>query len=223
MRKRNFGQKHRLSGFSKILFFPETDERGQTRQNKAVFALANWIALLHDVVCILAVVAIAFVFFMRLITVNGDSMLPTLQDRDCLILLNNLWYSDPEPGDIVVARIPEFSPEPIVKRVIAVEDDVVDIDPDTGIVSVNGKIMEEEYAIAAVSQHWDEEISFPITIEKGCVFLLGDNRSVSYDSRYEPISQVDTRYILGKAIFLLIPGADQKTQERSLDRIGMIG
>lgn len=179
--------------------------------------------LLHDLVYILAAVALIFVFFVRVISVGGESMLPTLEDQDTLILLSGLWYNDPQPGDIVVARIPEFSTEPIIKRVIAVEGDTVDIDFDAGTVSVNGEILQEDYILESTFLEFGQMgLSFPVTIEPGCVFLLGDNRNDSVDSRFALIGQVDTRYILGKAVFLLLPGKDPATQTRDLTRIGSI-
>ena len=185
--------------------------------------LRDLLTLLHDLVYILAGIVLVFVFFVRVITVDGDSMLPTLQNNDRLVLLSNLWYSSPERGDVVVARIPEFSSEPIVKRVIAVEGDVIDIDFVSGIVSVNGEQLQENYIRELTLRHFGSEgVSFPLEIQQGHVFLMGDNRNDSYDSRYEPIGQVDCRYILGKVIFLAIPGADQETRAVDFGRIGAL-
>lgn len=188
------------------------------------FGVEDLMVLLHDLVYILGTVALIFMFFFRVITVDGESMMPTLQDQDDLVLLSNLWYQDPQSGDVVVARIPEFSPGPIVKRVIAVEGDVVDIDFEEGTVSVNGCTLEEDYIMEPTYRSFAEaETEFPLVVEPGCVFLLGDNRNVSYDSRYAPIGQVDKRNILGKVIFLILPGSDQETHVRDLERIGRIG
>ena len=187
------------------------------------FGVEDLMVLLHDLVYILGTVALLFLFFIRVVTVDGDSMLPTLQDQDNLMLLSNLWYHDPQPGDVVVARVPEFSPEPIVKRVIAVEGDVVDIDFEEGTVSVNGCVLEEAYIMEPTYRDFAEAgTEFPLTVEPGCVFLLGDNRNVSYDSRYAPLGQVDKRNILGKVIFLMLPGSDKETHARDLERIGTI-
>lgn len=175
---------------------------GNKERPESGLKMADLITLLHDLVYILAAAAIVFGFFGRVVTVDGDSMLPTLKDREHVILLNNLPYGEPQRGDIVVARIPAFSSELIVKRVIAVQGDVVDIDFAAGTVSVNGQILQEDYVRGATTIHFGMEgVAFPLTVEEGCVFLLGDNREDSYDSRYAPIGQVDTRYILGKVIF----------------------
>lgn len=183
----------------------------------------DWMTLLHDLVYILGTVAVVFVFFVRVFTVEGLSMQPTLREGDQLLVLNQLWYSTPQAGDVVIARVPEFSEDPIVKRVIAVEGDVVDIDFGTGAVSVNGEILEEEYTSEPTYRDFGSMgVEFPLVVEPGCVFLLGDNRNVSYDSRYEPIGQVDTRCILGRVIFLALPGSDGETHVRDFDRIGVI-
>ena len=185
---------------------------------------ADLLTLLHDLVYILATVALVFTFFVRIITVDGASMAPTLQEQDRLVLLSRLWYPQPQRGDVVVARIPDFSQEPIVKRIIAVEGDVVDIDFSSGTVSVNGMALEENYVSGPTHLDYREMgISFPVEIQKDCVFLLGDNRNQSYDSRFSPIGQVDQRNIVGKVVCLILPGSDAETQERDYDRVGKIG
>jgi len=187
------------------------------------FTKNDLLTLLHDLVYILSFIVLLFVFFVRVITVDGDSMMPTLMNNDRLVLLSNFWYRDPEPGDVVVARIAEFSDEPIVKRVIAVEGDVIDIDFQTGTITVNGETLEEEYILEPTTHHFGSVgIHFPVQIESGHVFLMGDNRNDSYDSRYVSIGQVDSRLILGKVIFIALPGRDEVTRTTDYQRIGLI-
>jgi len=187
------------------------------------FGMEDVMTLLHDLVYILAAVALVFTFFVRVITVDGSSMEPTLQEQDQLVLLSNLWYRDPQRGDIVVVQIPEFSQDPIVKRVIAVEGDVVDIDFQAGTVCVNGEVLEESYVNGPTNRHFGTYgVSFPMEIEDNCVFLLGDNRNLSYDSRFSAIGQVDQRNVMGKVIYLMLPGSDEETQSRDFDRVGKI-
>lgn len=177
--------------------------------------------LLHDIVYILCAVALTFMFFFRLVTVDGDSMYPTLCNQDQVIMLCGMWYSDPAAGDIVVARAPEFSTEPLVKRIVAVGGDTVDIDYDSGCVSVNGKLLQEEYIPEPTFRNFEDHgLTFPLEVEEGCVFLLGDNRNVSYDSRFSLIGQVDERNILGKVVFLAFPGQDHILHQREFHRIG---
>lgn len=179
--------------------------------------------MLHDLVYILCAVALVFMFFFRLVTVDGDSMYPTLCHQDQVIMLSGLWYDEPAPGDVVVVRAPAFSSEPLIKRIVAVEGDTVDIDFVSGEVSVNGVVLKEEYIPEPTFRDFEEAgMAYPIEIEKGCVFLLGDNRNVSYDSRFHLIGQVDTRNILGKVVFLAFPGLDHESGQREYHRIGMM-
>lgn len=179
--------------------------------------------MLHDLVYILAAVALTFMFFFRLVTVDGDSMYPTLCNQDQVIMLCGSWYYEPAAGDIVVARAPDFSSEPLVKRIVAVEGDTVDIDFVSGTVSVNGQVLSEEYIPEPTYRDFaDAGMEFPLKVEEGCVFLLGDNRNVSYDSRFAPIGQVDERNILGKVVFLAFPGQDHVSGRRDFHRIGIM-
>ena len=199
----------------------ELQMKENTKPDEQKLTVEDLMILLHDLVYILAAVALTFMFFFRLVTVDGDSMYPTLCNQDQVIMLCGMWYSDPEAGDIVVARAPDFSPEPLVKRVVAVEGDTVDIDFASGSVSVNGQVLQEEYVPEPTYQHFEEEgLSFPLQVEEGCVFLLGDNRNVSIDSRYSLIGQVDERNILGKVVFLAFPGPDHIAHQRDYHRIG---
>lgn len=183
----------------------------------------DWLILCHDLVYILAAVLLIFTFFIRMSKVEGGSMNPTLVNHDQMLLLSNVWYSQPQRGDIVVARVPSFSPEPIVKRVIAVAGDVVDIDFERGIVYVNGQAMEEPYTKELTHNDFGGEgIEFPLVVKQDHVFLMGDNRNDSYDSRYRGIGQVDERCILGKAFFLSMPGKDPVTGKRDFSRFGLM-
>lgn len=149
----------------------------------------------------LMVVILVFVFCVRIIGVDGHSMVPTLQDSDQL-LVSNIMYT-PEKGDIVVLTKDEFLPVPIVKRVIATEGDTIDIDFDTGEVSINGEVLDEPYIAEKTEVQYDME--FPQTVPEGCIFVMGDNRNNSTDSRYSPLGMVDTRYVLGKVLCRIYP------------------
>ena len=185
--------------------------------------LRDWMVLFHDLVYILAAILLVFTFFIRMSRVEGSSMNPTLVNHDRMLLLSSIWYSSPERGDIVVARIPAFSEDPIVKRVIAVEGDTVNIDFESGAVYVNGELQTEDYIKEPTHRDFAENgIEFPVTVEKNHVFLMGDNRNDSYDSRYDIIGQVDQRCILGKAFFLFYPGKDPAVNQRDYSRFGFI-
>ena len=176
---------------------------------------------LHDVVYILALILVVFTFCMRVVIVSGSSMFNTLVDGDYLLLLNRPLCGELEQGDIVVASMERFKDgEPIVKRVVATEGQTVDIDFRAGIVYVDGVALEEEYIYTPT--HLAEGMEFPLVVEEGCLFLMGDNRGDSRDSRAPEIGLVDEREILGRAVFLLMPGTGTReyTVERDFGRIG---
>ena len=131
-----------------------------------------------------------------------------------------MFYNEPQQGDIIVAAKESFrNGEPIIKRVIATEGQTVDIDFGTGIVYVDDVALDEPYAKTPTTLK--ESVSFPLTVEEGCVFVMGDNRNRSKDSRFIEIGLIDTREIIGKAIFLCYPGnSDSGAQD--FTRIGVL-
>ncbi len=145
------------------------------------------------------VITLVFTFLFRVFSVDGPSMKPTLQDGD-KVVVSTIGYS-PEKGDIVVLSSTEGLKKPIIKRVIAVAGDTVDINFTTGIVTVNG--IEEHYTDELTTQQFD--VAFPITVPEGTVFVLGDNRGVSLDSRSTQVGCVDERLIVGKVLFRFFP------------------
>ncbi|SMC39641.1 signal peptidase I [Papillibacter cinnamivorans] len=161
--------------------------------------LYEWLqALVTAIVCIVLI----FTFLFRIISVDGFSMLPTLHDKDKILVLSSLIYT-PRDGDIIVLRKESFIEQPIVKRVIATENQTVDINFITGEVSVDGVVLDEPYIAERTYTMYD--VSFPVTVPKGCVFVMGDNRNESSDSRVAAVGMVDTRYILGHVVFTLFP------------------
>ena len=176
---------------------------------------------LHDVVYILALILVLFTFCMRVVIVSGSSMFSTLVDGDYLLLINRPLCGELEQGDIVVASMERFKDgEPIVKRVIATEGQTVDIDFRAGIVYVDGVALEEDYIYSPT--HMSEGVEFPLVVREGCVFLMGDNRGDSRDSRAPEIGQVDEREILGQVVFLMMPGTgrNEYTVDWDPGRIG---
>ena len=159
-----------------------------------------------------------FVFAVRMVNVVGHSMVPTLEQND-KVVISNLFYH-PKQGDIVVLRKQTLMEEPIVKRIIATEGQTVDIDFETGEVSVDGTVLQEDYINALTTV--DGGVHFPLTVAEGCIFVLGDNRGISKDSRYPDVGQIDKREVLGKAIFLMYPGTDDGTYPREFERVGAI-
>ena len=185
----------------------------------------NWkqsvISYLHDLVYMLMGILLVFLLFFRVIVVSGDSMYSTLLDGDYLLLLSNLFYQEPERGDIVVISKQSFdNGKPIVKRVIAVEGQTVDIDFENAVVYVDDIALEEPYINSPTN--FNEGTVFPLTVAENCIFVLGDNRGVSRDSRDPVIGQVDEREVLGKAIFLMLPGTSHGNLPRDMGRIGVV-
>lgn len=151
----------------------------------------------------------AFVIFalaFRVVGVEGDSMNPTLQSGDWLAV-SSLPINGFDTGDIVVVTQPWERNVPIIKRVIAVGGDTVDIDFVTHQVIVNGEVLDEPYIAQPTSLKYDVE--FPLVVEEGKLFVMGDNRNNSVDSRSSAIGLVDERYVLGKAVMRILPAGDR--------------
>ncbi len=179
------------------------------------------LAYLHDIAIGIAVVLLIFVLVFRGVIVFGPSMNDTLVNGDYLVVLNNTFYRNPKYGDIIVASKDAYKDgEPIIKRVIATEGQEVDIDFENGIVYVDGVALDEPYTSTPTNLY--EGVSFPLVVEENCVFVMGDNRNDSKDSRSQQIGQIDCREILGRAIFLVLPGKDGETDKRDFSRIGAL-
>lgn len=157
---------------------------------------------LSDIAVCLIFVTVLFVFGIRLVGVVGDSMYPTLHDGDKLTLLSNFLY-EPEVGDIVVLQARTYDDDPIVKRIIADEGQTVNINFANGDVTVDGILLDEPYINNLTTRA--EGTEFPLTVPENCVFVMGDNRGGSTDSRDSRIGCIDKRYILGKVLQIILP------------------
>ena len=176
---------------------------------------------IHDIMCMLLVVMLLFLVVFRVILVTGDSMFSTLWDGDYLLLLSEMFCDAPEQGDIVVISKQSFDDgKPIVKRVIATEGQTVDIDFDSGMVYVDGVALQENYIHNETTN--EEGTVFPLTVAENCIFVLGDHRGVSLDSRSPQIGLIDRREVLGKAILLMIPGTHHGQLLPDYSRIGAV-
>ncbi len=181
---------------------------------------------LHDIVYLLAIIVVAFVLLFRVVVVSGTSMNDTLLDGDYLLLIGNVFYRQPQQGDIIVASKESFDGgKPIVKRVIATEGQWVNIDFPEGIVYVGDSLdnlvaLNEPYT-KTPTDNW-EGINFPQQVPEGCVFVLGDNRNWSKDSRDPEIGMIDKREVLGKVIFLFLPGTNKGNAAMDFGRVGAV-
>ena len=185
---------------------------------------------LFDLVRMLAVITLVFVFFFRLNGVSGSSMYPTLVDKDYLVLESNFLYRDAKQGDIVVLYTPPFSEndELLVKRVIAVGGQTVDIDFNAGVVYVDGQALDEPYTFEPTYLSYAEYgKALDFYVQDGYVFCMGDNRNHSEDSRFSDVGCVKKEAVLGKVLFVVFPGRQTNeygtvTGGRSWHRFGAV-
>ena len=159
----------------------------------------DWI---QCIISALMICVVIFLFFIRIIDVIGTSMNPTLSNNDKM-LVSGLFYT-PKAGDVVVFKKEDYDPnKALVKRVIAVAGQEINMDFDKGIVYVDGVAIQEDYILEATHNKLD--FIGPKTVPEGCVFVMGDNRNASTDSRKTEIGMVDTRLILGRAYMVVYP------------------
>ena len=164
----------------------------------------DWI---QSIISALIICVVAFLFAFRVIDVSGNSMNPTLIDGNKM-LVSGLFYK-PKQGDVVIFKTDRYDPDKaLVKRVIATEGQVVNIDFDQGIVYVNDQPIEESYI--ADTTRIKEDFMGPWTVPEGCVFVMGDNRNQSTDSRDKRIGNVDEREIVGRAYAVIYPLSEWK-------------
>ena len=191
---------------------PEQKDNGTTK---------TVLGYIHDLVYLLGAILVVFLILFRVVVVSGPSMQNTLVDGDYLLLIGKPFYTQPARGDIIVAAKDSYgNGTPIIKRIIATEGQVVDIDFETGTVTVDGEVLVEPY-IKNLTTRFEGTV-FPLLVEPGCVFVLGDNRENSKDSRDPVIGLIDTREIIGKVILLFLPGTDGGNIERDYSRIGVL-
>lgn len=179
----------------------ENDTKSQKSISKSIVDLVSIIA--SSIVAIMVV----FTFLFRIVGVSGPSMMNTLMDGDWLIV--SAFITEPERGDIVIVTQPNAYHEPIVKRVIAVGGDTIDIDFDTATVSVNGKVINEPY-LGSPTTNDEYAWQYPLTLKEGQVFVMGDNREFSSDSRSPDIGLIEENYILGQVMLRFSPISEIK-------------
>ena len=173
-------------------------------QNKPLYdrAAAYLYSLLSMILGIMACVFALFTFFFRLVSVSGDSMNPNVFDGQ-KIIVSDVAYT-PDYGDIVAIGRSTPTENSIIKRVIGLPGDVIDINFDTHIVVVNNSVVTETYkTLGAITQRGD--VAFPLTVPEDCIFVLGDNRNNSLDSRFSSVGFIRLDEITGKALFRLFP------------------
>ncbi|MEG2597588.1 MAG: signal peptidase I, partial [Oscillospiraceae bacterium] len=148
------------------------------------------------------VVFVIFHFVIQMVNVEGVSMQPTLQQNDRLVI-SKLFYH-PASGDIVVLSDKTGLKKPLIKRIIAVEGQQLDIGED-GVVSVDGVPLEESYIQETIQKTMRGDHVYPVTIPQDHVFVMGDNRNNSTDSRFEELFFVNEKEILGRVLLRIYP------------------
>ena len=159
--------------------------------------------------CILfaiSIVVICLTFVFRLVDVDGSSMDDTLATKDKVIVTN--FFYTPKNNDIVVISHGTEYPNPIIKRVIATEGQTVKLDYENNRIIVDGIVIDEPYIKGTTfSGNYGDNV-IPEVIREGKLFVLGDNRKVSLDSRSTEIGLVDVENVIGKAQFVAFPFND---------------
>ena len=204
---------------------PSELEPTPKKKSTLVADILDYIEIFVVAICI--VITIFSFSGFRLCTVDGPSMENTLLHGERLIT-SGLFYT-PERGDVVVFHQTSDTTsgynKPIVKRVIATEGQWVSIDFTEGVVYVGDSLdtmkpLDEPYTLTPTNT--SEGIAFPLQVSEGCLFVMGDNRNGSKDSRHPEIGLVDKREVLGKVVFLFVPGTNEGEEEQDFDRIGVV-
>lgn len=174
----------------------KTDKNDETKKGGVRASLYDTVSV---VITSIMLIAFTFTFGFRPVGVDGDSMLDTLRTGDWLFVTH--YYSEPQYGDIVISAKKTAARGSLVKRVIAVAGDEVDIDENDNVYVNGEKINDEGFTRKDGKRRGD--LTYPVTVPEGCVMLMGDNRIVSWDSRYSDIGFAEYDHLLGKAQFRL--------------------
>jgi len=176
------------------------DNKTEEQENKKTSAALELFGWAQSLIWALLILVFISSFFVRISGVSGDSMFPTLHNFDRMLV--DLNYNEPERGDIVVIMAPHFDDEPLVKRIIGIEGDVIEIDGE-GNVWVNGDRLLETY----INEPYFNggTVEYPFYVPEGHVFVMGDNRNYSADSRADYIRELKVDDIIGRVFFRIWP------------------
>ncbi|WP_079988318.1 signal peptidase I [Anaerotruncus rubiinfantis] len=192
-------EQERQEGSDDFRYDIQNSLNASEKRKNAMNELYEWI---ESSVFAVILILLVFTFFVRTAFVSGSSMVPTLHDGERLIL-QQIGYTDPQYGDIIVIDRTQSDEPPIIKRVIGKEGDLIDIDFENGVVVRNGKVLDEPYVNEPTLT--ERDVEFPVEVPEGTLFVLGDNRNHSADSRTQDIGMIDLHRVMGKAVFRFFP------------------
>ena len=180
---------------------PLDDDDNKNQKPRTSVVVFEWVQSMMNAII---VVIILFTFVVRIINVDGSSMMNTLLDGDKVMVTS--YSQQYNYGDIIVISRGEHLDKVLIKRVIATEGQIVDIDTDTGKVSVDNVVLDEaSYTKDGLGTFSLSDTEFPVTVPEGKLFVLGDNRAVSKDSRNSEVGFIDVDNVIGKAHLIIYP------------------
>ena len=200
--------------------FDESFERSyeEVKEKRVAYTIFEW---MQSIINAVIVVTLICTFAIRIINVDGTSMMNTLIDGDKLIVTS--YFHNYSYGDVVIISRGTELEKILVKRVIATEGQIVDINTETGKVTVDNVVIDDQkYTKDGLGTFNIADVEFPVTVPEGMVFVMGDNRAVSKDSRDSEVGFIDVNNIIGKAELILIP-SDATKEKLNVDRWSRFG
>ncbi len=186
------------------------DQKPSAKGEDSVSMMEVLFDLAGSMLFAMVLLLLTMTFFLRQVTVDGASMNDTLHDQERLLV--SCYDYTPRCGDIVVITHGEHLQEPIIKRVIATEGQTITIDYATGDVTVDGVLLKESYILGTTGNPADGTMTpssasteFTAQVPQGYVFVMGDNREHSLDSRSATVGMIPVENIMGKAVFRIYP------------------
>lgn len=179
---------------------PNAEKFEVVKEDGFIAGAYDWI---RCVIFAIAIVVVCLTFLFRLVEVDGTSMDDTLNNHD-RVIVTNLFYT-PHESDIVVISHAEKYNKPLIKRVIATEGQSIKLDYENDRVIVDGVVLSEPYIDGSAFANNKGNYNIPEIVPKGKVFVMGDNRKVSLDSRNSEIGLIDVSNVIGKAQYIAFP------------------
>lgn len=191
------------------IYFKDKSDKLQDNQflaMKSEGAISGFYDWIRCILFAISIVVICLTFIFRLVDVDGTSMESTLESKD-KVIVTNLFYT-PKDGDIIVISHGAEYAKPIIKRVIATEGQTIKLDYENDRIIVDGVVLDEPYINDSTFEGNYGDYDIPEVVPEGKVFVMGDNRRVSLDSRRTEIGLIDFDNVIGKAQFVAFPFND---------------